>query len=155
MKSSPDYPSRQIGFTLAELLLVMTIGAALMAVAPPLIQKALPGVQLKGGAREIAAGLRHVRNQAVATHESRRFMLDVERLRYWSEDGSKRRSLPEGIEIELFTAESELEDNGVGGIRFFPDGSSTGGSVTLRHGERGYKIRVDWLTGQVEIIDAG
>lgn len=142
---------RQVGFTLAELLLVMAIGAALVALAPPLIQRALPGVQLKGAAREVAAGLRFVRNAAVASGSEQRFRIDVEGRRFWV--GSEQKSLPESIELDLFTAQSELEGEGIGGIRFFPDGASTGGSVTLSHGERGYKVKVDWLTGMVRIAE--
>ncbi len=143
---------RQRGFTLVELLLVLTIGAALIALAPPLIQKALPGVQIKGAAREVAAAMRAARNTAVSGNREAVFSIDVENRRY-RVDYAVARPLPKQIEIELFTAESELESEGEGKIRFFSDGASTGGAVTLRHGNRIYKVSADWLTGLVRIAD--
>ncbi|PIV82132.1 type II secretion system protein GspH, partial [bacterium CG17_big_fil_post_rev_8_21_14_2_50_64_8] len=61
--------------------------------------------------------------------------------------------LPEKIEVALFTAQSELMDAKTGAIRFYPDGSSTGGRVTLSRGERKYRVDVDWMTGRVKILD--
>ena len=40
-------------------------------------------------------------------------------------------------------------------IAFFPNGMSCGGTVGLRRGSVGYQIRVNWLTGGVEILPAG
>ena len=34
---------------------------------------------------------------------------------------------------------------------FFPDGSSTGGRITLRSEVSAYRVDVDWLTGQVRV----
>ena len=49
---------------------------------------------------------------------------------------------------ELNTARSELTSEHVGGIRFYPDGGSTGGNVRLEANERIYQINVAWLTGE-------
>lgn len=38
-------------------------------------------------------------------------------------------------------------------IRFFPDGSSSGGSLRLNGTGRSYVIEVDWLTGKVAIVE--
>ena len=62
-------------------------------------------------------------------------------------------TLPEDIALELFTARSELESDTVGRVRFFPDGSSTGGRITLSLAERRYMVDVDWLTGRVTTFD--
>ena len=40
-----------------------------------------------------------------------------------------------------------------GSIRFFPDGGSNGGRITVASGERKYEVDVDWLTGRVAILD--
>ena len=42
----------------------------------------------------------------------------------------------------------------VGSIRFYPDGSSNGGRVTVGAGGRAFAVDVDWLTGHVTINDA-
>ena len=61
--------------------------------------------------------------------------------------------LPKGMEMELLTAQSEMLDEGVGQIRFYPDGSSGGGRVTLMRGEARWEIEVEWLTGKVRLLD--
>ncbi|MGB8635652.1 MAG: type II secretion system protein GspH, partial [Rhodanobacteraceae bacterium] len=33
--------------------------------------------------------------------------------------------------------------------RFYPDGSSTGGRITVIRGQREWHINVSWLTGEV------
>ena len=69
---------RTAGFTLIELIIVLVIGAAIVAVAPPLIAKALPGVELRATAREIASSLRFARNRAVNQRTETVLSLDVE-----------------------------------------------------------------------------
>ena len=61
--------------------------------------------------------------------------------------------MPKNVEVKLFTAQSELTDANTGSIRFFPDGGSTGGRITVMANERKYAVDVNWLTGQVTILD--
>ncbi len=63
-------------------------------------------------------------------------------------------SIPTAISIDLVTAETELADAESGRIRFFPDGTSTGGTVTLRRGDRAFEVSVDWFDGLVELREA-
>ena len=57
------------------------------------------------------------------------------------------------MELKLFTAQKDLVDDKVGSIRFYPDGGSNGGRITLGSGDRKYEVDVDWLTGRVAILD--
>ncbi len=139
------------GFTLIELLVVLAISALALAVVPPLFSRALPGVQLKAGARDLAAGLRAARARAVARHRPVALHLDLER-REARVDGRPRAIHLRGDwPIRLTAAESELGDPARGAIRFFPDGSSTGGRIALGEPGHGYRVDVDWLTGQVTL----
>jgi general secretion pathway protein H len=61
--------------------------------------------------------------------------------------------LPERLELKLYTAQRDIVGDKIGAIRFFPDGGSTGGRITLAAGERKYDVDVDWLTGRVTILD--
>ena len=61
--------------------------------------------------------------------------------------------LPEKIDLKLYTAQRDLLNEKVGTIRFFPDGGSNGGRITLVAGERKYDVDVDWLTGRVAILE--
>jgi general secretion pathway protein H len=57
------------------------------------------------------------------------------------------------LELSLTTATSEQLDDVRGRIRFFPDGTSTGGRVTISRDDRKFDITVDWLTGLVAISE--
>jgi len=141
------------GFTLIELVVVLFIAGLLIAVAPPLISAAMPGVELKSTAREIAAALRFARDRAILRQTDAAVQLDLDERRYTVSGRTKVSAIPERVEVLLDTVQTELTEGAGGSIRFFPDGSSTGGRVTLSRGEAVYKVDVDWLTGRVRIVD--
>ena len=62
-------------------------------------------------------------------------------------------NIPDEIEMYVYTAESEVPDESSGSIRFFSDGSSTGGWVKLVQGEKIWKINVNWLTGEIALVE--
>lgn len=145
----------QRGFTLLELLLVLVIAAAGYALVVRLASGGVSGAQLKSAARAVAAGLRDARGTAIATQESAALTLDLEHRSFEVSGGRRARSLPDQLDLKLYTAQSEIVDDKRGSIRFFPDGSSTGGRVTLASGERSFLVDVDWLTGRVRIREGG
>lgn len=142
---------KQQGFTLLELLVVLVIAGLLLSLTPPLISAALPGVQLKSSARQLAAALRYARSYAVVQQQEALVEIDVESRTFRVSGRDRLVSLPKQLTLKLFAAQSELKNNRIGAIRFFTDGSSTGGRVTILHKQRGYVVDVDWLTGYVQI----
>lgn len=144
---------RHGGFTLVEMLVVTVIMVLAYAMTAPMISAGVSGAELKAAARQIAAGLRKARSEAVMRKNEITLTLDVERRQF--ELGGDRRvyRLPEKVDVSLFTAQSELTDGTTGSIRFYPDGSSTGGRVTLARNDRKYLVDVDWMTGRVKILD--
>jgi general secretion pathway protein H len=141
----------QRGFTLVELLAVLAILAVIVAALPGLVPGSRPTVELKAAARELALGLRQTRSLAIAGNRPEIFAVDVRAGRYTvGAEGSPRR-LPGRLELALHTAADDLVDDAVGAIRFFPDGSSTGGRIALAGGGRALDVVVDWLTGRIEV----
>jgi general secretion pathway protein H len=139
------------GFTLIELLVVLALAAFMIGVVPPLIGAAFPGVQLKAAARSTAAGLRLAREEAIRGGRDIAFLLDVEGRRYQVEGDPRSISFPSGLDLKLEGARSEMRDDQVGGVRFYPDGSSTGGRILISRAGRGYQVGVAWLTGRIVI----
>jgi general secretion pathway protein H len=136
-----------------ELLIVLSIMAVVAALVLPLFGGGVSTSELKGAARELAAGLRLARSDALATRQETRVTLDLEHRTFQIERDARTHTLPRQIELKLFTAQSDLVAETSGAIRFFPDGGSNGGRVTLAAGERKYDVDVDWLTGRVAILD--
>lgn len=149
MTAQAPRPALQ-GFTLLEMLVTLALMAVLLAVAVPALRSS-PGVELRTTAETLASGLRQARLEAQRRQRPVALQLNVETHTLQLEADPRLRRLPEAIQLELFTAEQEMLGPGHGGIRFYPDGSSTGGRVTLQL--EGLKVRVDvaWLTGRVQI----
>lgn len=138
------------GFTLLELLIVLVLAAVVMAVALPALRSS-PATELKSGAQTVAAALRQTRIDAMSGGRALALVVDTGGNTLQPEHRDSARQLSDSIALQLATAEREMLDEQRGGIRFWPDGSATGGRVTLT--KEGLEIRVDveWLTGRVRI----
>jgi general secretion pathway protein H len=141
------------GFTLLELLAVLLILALVAAIVVPSLGGGA-SVELKSATRSLAAGLRQTRNQALNDNRPAVLELDVVKHEFQLPGDRQVRKLPERIDIVLFTARSEQLNEQRGAIRFFPDGSSTGGRITLSTDSMRNLVNVDWLTGRVSVIES-
>jgi general secretion pathway protein H len=144
---------RARGVTLLELLIVMALMALLAGVVMPMFGGGVSTTELRSSARQIAAGLRSARSEALAQRRETFLVLDVAGKRFKVGQDPKEHKLPGGVELKLFTAQNDLVDASTGAIRFFPDGGSNGGRITIAAGTRKYEVDVDWLTGRVAILD--
>jgi general secretion pathway protein H len=145
--------AKAAGFTLIEIIVVLAIlGFALAMIArygaPP-----TRGLDLRGAAGAVASGLRLARSEAILRNHPVTFDLDLAGHRFRPGSG-KAQQLSPALAIELLTIAGERRRGNAGDIRFNPDGSSSGGRITLADGGRKIMIGVDWLTGRVSVADA-
>lgn len=140
------------GFTLVELMVVMMIVAFMLALVGTSISKSISGAEMRTAARKVTAGLRYTRTKAILSKAEQVFLLDTETRQYTAADREPV-ELPEGMNVELNTARSELTSETAGGIRFYPDGGSTGGNVRLEANGRIYRVNVTWLTGEASMAE--
>lgn len=143
---------RARGFTLIEILAVIALIALAMTLVAVTVGDGLTGARVKAASRDLMAALRYTRGQAIVTRESQALAIDVEKRRYRA-PGKKWVELPKRMDMQLETARSEMEDDNTGRIRFFPDGASTGGNIELMLGEVVWRIEINWLTGEVVVIE--
>jgi general secretion pathway protein H len=144
----------QRGFTLLELLVVLTIVAVVLVFVPGFLLRGQPGLDVDVAARALADALRQARSDAVLQNREQLFALDVEE-RLFRVGGQRAPvQIPRGIEITFQTARSEAISEKIGQIRFFPDGSATGGRIGLALDGQGVEVVVDWLTGLVSVNHA-
>ena len=141
-------PSR--GFTLIELLVALAIAALIAALALPVLSRAQAKAELRSTADQLAAGLRAVRGAAMAHGRSEIFVLDVRQGVFRAGAAAPGR-VTKAVRLALVTATQERIDAETGSIRFFPDGTSTGGGIALSEAEGRVLVLVDWLTGRVSI----
>lgn len=142
------------GVTLLELLVILFILVLVTGVAMPFLsggQRRAAG--LRHTAMELAAGLRHSRAQAIKMNRESVFVLDTSTPAYRLDVDMPVVELSADFDLELLTTRSERIDSASGGIRFFADGSSTGGGIIISRGPGRYRIAVNWLTGRIRISD--
>jgi general secretion pathway protein H len=145
--------NRAQGFSLLELLIVVVIMGMVYVLVPGMIFGGVSGADLRASSRDIASALRQARSLAVNARREAIVTLDLDQRAFALTGSARVFKLPEKLDLKLYTAQSEIVNERQGAIRFFPDGSSTGGRVTLASGERKYLVDVDWLTGKVAILE--
>ncbi len=146
------YIRSERGFTLIEMLVVIAIVALIAAFALPQFSGAQAKAAMTSTAHRLAAGLRSTRSLAMARGHSEAFSLDIAHGLYRAGMGAAQ-PVDKNVGLTLVTASQERIDAAAGSIRFFADGSSTGGGIGLRAGTRNTLILVDWLTGRVSIVE--
>lgn len=155
------------GFSLLEMLLVMALVAATSLLAVAAMSGGTQGMQLRAGAKDVAAQFRFARAVAISSGEPQDVVIDPA-ARRWQGAKGRTGDLPAGGEI-VFTGARAAQffppDPGGGGdgqavdgkgvVRFFADGAATGGRVRMLAGEAGkrggWDVDVGWLTGEVRV----
>jgi general secretion pathway protein H len=135
------------GFTLVELLVVMGIMGLILAIVLSAKPKAA-AMRVAIAARAVAATLQLARAQAMASNAETVVRIDTEK----SQFGLARsmHALPRGMSVAITVSETErIGDSG--GIRFYPDGQSSGGEIVLTLDGRASRIAVNWLTGEPQL----
>jgi len=142
--------ARQGGFTLIELIAVIVLLAIATAVVTVSFSKSLQSAKVRAASRDLVAALRYTRGQAIVKGKQEVLLLDLDDNSYKA-PGKPAVKLPGDMELRLTTAEQEQTGSNSGGIRFFADGSSTGGNIAILQGQREWRINVAWLTGEIAL----
>ena len=102
-------------------------------------------------ALQIARRLDMTRREAIRSRLERVFTVNVQTRVLRELAGSKLIQMDPALELRLVTASSEVIDERSGRIRFFPDGTSTGGRIQVKHDREGATVNVDRSTGGVTL----
>jgi general secretion pathway protein H len=143
---------RARGFTLIEMLVVLLIIGMAMTVVPSLLSS-LPGTRLRAAADGMAGTLTALRTQAIDSGRSTALVVDPASRSYAILPDGARRILPDVVNALDVTTTAPIVGSHARLFRFFPDGTATGGTIRLRHGDREESIAVEWLTGRVRRPD--
>lgn len=155
LRSSKCVGSRKTGgFTLVEIMVVMVIIALVMGLVATSMSRSISGAEARAASRKLVASLRYTRAMAIIGKQEQVFLVDTDERSYQA-PGRDRVELPEGVDVTITTALSELASDSVSGIRFFPDGGSTGGHIELMVNDREYRVNVAWLTGETSLEKNG
>ena len=154
---------RAAGFTLLELLVVLTIAGMLIALVPPVISAAGPGARLKVATRDFVLTLRQARYLAITRSEETDVVIATDPPQYVVA-GSNLSKLSGNIDLDVrvgaFVAATQLSTFADAlprdkfTLRFYPDGSASGGEIKISQGRSAYLVDIDWLLGSITVSKA-
>jgi general secretion pathway protein H len=142
------------GFTLLEALMVLAIIGLVAAVALPALRRPPDKLRLEAATRTLMSALRFSRVEAIARNDDVIVTMHVDRRILESSAGSALQ-IDQDISVEMIFAAVERRRSAAGVIRFFPDGTSSGGDIILTLSKRRARISVNWLTGEARLDLAG
>ncbi len=157
------------GFTLIELVIVLILMSLSAALVMPSLARVSGTLELKSGAKKIAAILRYCRSEAVQKGKVQQVLFDTERreLRVTQESpdikkeeqnktsAPKTYPIPGGIQIKEVKTGSGPGPGETPVVEFYPNGGSNGASIVLeRENQKSLRIKVHFLTGIVEVEGA-
>ena len=142
----------QAGFALIEVLCVLAIIGMLAAIILPAVPRATSRARLESYAVETAALLKADRSAALRRQIQVATQVDAAARSIRSGITGRVIRLPNDVSLDAILA-SRCADRSAGrSIDFFPSGMSCGGTIALTRPGMGYQVRVNWLTGGVEIV---
>jgi general secretion pathway protein H len=144
-------PKSSKGFSLLELLIVLFILLLGTGAIGLKIGSGNDATEHQSAARDMVSALRFAKGQALISHEETTVNIDLNENTYTVSDRDKVFTIPETIALTVVTAQEEMAGEGLANIRFFPDGSSSGGRIKLERNSVTWQIDINWLTGQVEL----
>jgi general secretion pathway protein H len=142
----------QRGFTLLEMVCVLAIIALMAAVLLPFVPHQTSRSRLQAYALQAATLLKADRNAAIEHGASVATLVDAASRVIHSGGSRMTVRIPEDVRFDAVLPETCHRQAALSTIRFFANGASCGGSIVLTRLDAGYEIRVNWLTGRVEIV---
>ncbi len=144
--------SGERGFALIEILCVLAIVGLLAAIILPAIPRGTTRAKLESYAVETAALLMADRNAALRRQIQVTTQIDAPSRSIRSGASGRVIGLPSDVTLDAMLASRCADRNAGRSIDFFPSGMSCGGVIALARPGMGYEVRVNWLTGGVDIV---
>jgi general secretion pathway protein H len=117
--------SSESGFTLLEMLIVIVVMSLIMGMLAAYGPQKSHWLETRGAAQNLAGAMAEARGRSIASGTP--------------------------VTLKLPAVPNWLTETASGPIIFQPDGSATGGTVTLTEQARSIAVTVDWLTARVSL----
>lgn len=151
MTVSPASAPIHAGFSLIEMLVVLTIVSIVAGIAAVSVQRIRDGKSPYAYARDLSENMTALRYRAMNTGRIQTVEIDIEQKAF--SDAAKRASIviPRSWTLSVTIGRQIARPKTVPKIMFLPDGTSSGAEITLTEpdGDTAY-VRVNWLTGLTE-----
>jgi general secretion pathway protein H len=135
-----------------EMVCVLAIAALLAAILLPRLPGATSRPRLEAYAVEVAALLKADRNAALWNRASVDAVVDARERTVRSGSSARVVQLPSDVVFDALLPERCNGKPAFSAISFFATGMSCGGAIRLTRLGSGFEVRVNWLTGGVDIV---
>src|SRR5579863_2323736 len=142
----------QRGFTLLEMVCVLALIAMMAAVLLPFIPHQTSRSRLQAYALQAAALLKADRNAAIRRGVDVATLVDASGRSIRSGASADMVIIPDDVRFEALLPQTCNRRPALSTISFFASGMSCGGAIALTRLDAGYEVRVNWLTGRIEIV---
>lgn len=139
------------GFTLIEMVAVVAIVAMLVSILLPLVPRATSRQRLAGFAVQAAALLKADRTAAMRKRVQVNAQIDAPGRTIRSGATGRVIQIPGDVSIKALLPLVCNERPARSTISFFATGMSCGGTIVLSRLGTGFEVRVNWLTGGIEV----
>jgi len=140
------------GFTLIEIVCVIAILAIGAALIMPQLPRGTSRARLESYAIATAALLKADRNAAIRAGVSVATEIDAPARLIRSGANERVVRVPDDVSMDALLAGRCRHDRAGRTIRFFASGMSCGGVIALTRQNVSYQVRVNWMTGGIEVV---
>jgi len=147
-----DRASAEAGFTLLEMVCVLAMVALLAAISLPRLPLATSRPRLEAYAVEVAALLKGDRNAALGHRGVVNAVVDARGRTVRSGSSAHAVRVPDDVVFDALLPQRCNGRPALSTITFFASGMSCGGTIRLARHSSAFEVRVNWLTGGVEIV---
>ncbi|WJR79988.1 prepilin-type N-terminal cleavage/methylation domain-containing protein [Bradyrhizobium sp. NP1] len=140
------------GFTLLEMVCVIALIAMLAAVLLPFVPHHTSRSRLQAYALEAATLLKADRNAAIRRGADVSTLVDAASRAIRSGATAQTLRIPDDVRFDALLPQTCRQRPALSTVSFFADGMSCGGTIALARLDTAYEIRVNWLTGRIEIV---
>jgi general secretion pathway protein H len=142
----------QRGFTLLEMVCVLAIVGMLAAVLLPLVPRQTSRSRLQAYALQMATLLKTDRNAAIRRGTDVATLVDAPARSLRSGASRETVRVPDDVQFQALLPQTCRQRAVLSAIDFFANGMSCGGTISLTRLDTAFEIRVNWLTGRIEIV---
>lgn len=152
LRRRTEAESAEAGFSLLEIVCVLAMVALLAAIALPRLPIATSRTQLEAYAVEVAVLLKADRSAALGRRGSFDTVVDAPGRTVRSGSSARVVRVADDVAFDALLPQRCNGRPALSAISFFASGMSCGGTIRLTRLGRGFEVRVNWLTGGVEIV---
>jgi general secretion pathway protein H len=147
-----DNSTAAAGFTLLEIVCVLAIVALLASILLPAMPFGTSRPRLEAFAVEIATLLRADRNAAIRGGGPVAALVDAQRRLIRAGSTNRHVRLPDDVTVDALLPARCNGQSIASRILFFESGMSCGGVIRLTRPGTSIEVRVNWLTGGIDIV---